>query len=292
MMAWSQRRYGALVLTLQPSEMHYKKSVNPGHYDEGASCLTDKDWQLAAPSIELPQHDREVAVQLGKGKLERSIEKFQGYLDNCMCECTRKLDNTNSVLLWRSQKAGEDKGEFNMPRQGQCQVNNKRLVHFTSIRKLRVDRRHFSDDQLENSDHGLRHRKKQTATWARPPAEVVQASPEDRNIVRIGRTVGDGAGLRLGGIGRQELTSLGTAIIELRQRLADAEEACVHLQSEADQRSNERTRQRFMESLQMPPSVGGPQTRTTSPACKRSLSTSMRGARSIICSTGSAERRK
>jgi hypothetical protein len=90
-----------------------------------------------------------------------------------------------------------------------------------------------------------------------------------------------------------ELTSLelGTAIIELRQRLADAEEACVQLQSEADQRSNKGTRQRFMASLQNAAFCK----RTideASPACKRSLSTSTRGARSIICSTGSAERRK
>ena len=48
-------------------------------------------------------------------------------------EYARESAFTNSVLLWRDQKAGVDKSELNMLRQSQCQVDNKRLVHFNPV---------------------------------------------------------------------------------------------------------------------------------------------------------------
>lgn len=84
---------------------------------------------------------------------------------------------------------------------------------------------------------------------ARPPPEVARASPEDRNVIRVGRKVADAAGLCLSGIDAEELTKLGTATLNLRQKLADAEEAYHQLQNEAGQLNNEHARRFFMTSL-------------------------------------------
>jgi hypothetical protein len=228
-------------------------AVNPGHYDEKAFWLCNSLWKLAAPTIELPR--RQTAVQLDAEKLAKSNAKFQNYLDNCICNslgCQEKLDRTNSVALWRGQRAnaGVDKSEFEMLRCGQNGVENKRLKHFSRAYKLRIDHRHFNEDQLlKDKDGTLRRRKLQTATFARPPSAAKRTSPDDRSDVRVGRAVADKAGLQLGSIGPKELTKLGAETNELRRRLAKVEEAHAQLQAAADKIDNHVARRYFMMSL-------------------------------------------
>lgn len=90
------------VLTLQPSEMNYALQNQRGFLSArlaGHSSTRGPFGFLTRASnsqlsIELPQHDRKVAVQLDKGKLERSNEKFQEF-DNCMC----RLESMHAKVL-------------------------------------------------------------------------------------------------------------------------------------------------------------------------------------------------
>jgi hypothetical protein len=87
---------------IQTALLKEKFFVNPGHYDEGAFWLSEKGWQIGAPSIDLPLKARVIAVHLDAKKLTQSNEKFQGYLNLCICSdplCLRRVDKTNSVPL-------------------------------------------------------------------------------------------------------------------------------------------------------------------------------------------------